>query len=507
MTPFFSRRCWGLSLGAASLVAILTFGLSCAGSPPTSTEATPAPAHRATTAAPVAGTLETNLPDGFPDVSRDCRDCRLTWAELAGANLRGADLRDSDLSRADLTGANLSDADLRGADLRHARLTSTDLSGARWVDGSVCATGSIGRCRSVADGTRLARMMATATVAQPAAGGGFVISAEGQALLEVTTCKWYGGKPAAISLTYDSAYGTWVSHSHTLDIATQAGLPLNHEIVTSAYDEPLDFHGLGDIHRDLLTRDMHVYGHGHFHVDHDSLTYEEALASFSRCFELMQAWGLNPRAYAYPHSAGYLASTQRAAKDAGFICARGSTLSTRDVQICPDDVAEPANWYYLPAVSIARDQPAYVNDTDELVPILEETLDRNAWIILMYHAIGTPNGWGYYPLSDFYRDVKWIEGQDFWAANMDDAAAYIYERNALRIEKADSAPRADLQLTFEDDLADDLFDQPLTVEMKYTGDLPMRGLYVDAPGQVQLDDGRIRFDVIPDGGTVRVRLY
>jgi uncharacterized protein YjbI with pentapeptide repeats len=57
------------------------------------------------------------------------------YADLRGANLRGADLyyadlRGADLYYADLRGADLYDADLRGADLRGADLYYADLRGA-----------------------------------------------------------------------------------------------------------------------------------------------------------------------------------------------------------------------------------------------------------------------------------------------------------------------------------------------------------------------------------------
>lgn len=95
----------------------------------------------------------------------------LTGADLRGAHLHGADLAYATLSIADLRGADLSDARLTGAglrntDLRGARLDKADLSyavlqgaklagvrlrGARldhaiWVDGTICADGSVGRC-------------------------------------------------------------------------------------------------------------------------------------------------------------------------------------------------------------------------------------------------------------------------------------------------------------------------------------------------------------------------
>ena len=99
----------------------------------------------------------------------------LQWANLAGAELSdasldGADLRGAELSKAGLTSASLrqtriggtgfNSADLQDADLFDADLTDfvfeglttstsfdkATLSGARWVDGNMCQTPSIGNC-------------------------------------------------------------------------------------------------------------------------------------------------------------------------------------------------------------------------------------------------------------------------------------------------------------------------------------------------------------------------
>jgi uncharacterized protein YjbI with pentapeptide repeats len=69
-----------------------------------------------------------------------------SFANLANARLISADLQNADLSQADLTHADLRYADLRGAKLDEATLQGTLFDHATWLDGRVCATGSIGRC-------------------------------------------------------------------------------------------------------------------------------------------------------------------------------------------------------------------------------------------------------------------------------------------------------------------------------------------------------------------------
>lgn len=99
------------------------------------------------------------------------RNMRLSRADLSGAHLQKAELSYTELSVASLRGAQLADAvligvslrgsDLRAADLRRANLAYADLSGATlegadlagavldnaiWVDGRLCAPGSVGQC-------------------------------------------------------------------------------------------------------------------------------------------------------------------------------------------------------------------------------------------------------------------------------------------------------------------------------------------------------------------------
>ena len=71
----------------------------------------------------------------------------LSHADLRQADLAGAALHNANLSGSNLAGANLSYANLRGADLAGAKLARTILERAYWVDGRVCAVGSIGACK------------------------------------------------------------------------------------------------------------------------------------------------------------------------------------------------------------------------------------------------------------------------------------------------------------------------------------------------------------------------
>jgi len=83
-------------------------------------------------------------------------NANLTGADLQMANLHMATLGSTNLHGANLSGANLKESYLEAADLRKADLTGADLSGsyywnadisgATWIDGIICAEGSVGTC-------------------------------------------------------------------------------------------------------------------------------------------------------------------------------------------------------------------------------------------------------------------------------------------------------------------------------------------------------------------------
>jgi len=69
--------------------------------------------------------------NGYPIAAfANLHGANLRGADLSGANLRGANLRGADLSGANLRGANLRGADLSGANLRGADMHRANLRGA-----------------------------------------------------------------------------------------------------------------------------------------------------------------------------------------------------------------------------------------------------------------------------------------------------------------------------------------------------------------------------------------
>jgi len=79
----------------------------------------------------------------YSDLSyADFRFARLTNVRMVGVNLQRASL-----SRAHLKNVDLSYADLRGVDITELTFEGVSLSKAIWVDGKVCAVGSVNSCQ------------------------------------------------------------------------------------------------------------------------------------------------------------------------------------------------------------------------------------------------------------------------------------------------------------------------------------------------------------------------
>ena len=338
--------------------------------------------------------------------------------------------------------------------------------------------------------------------------------------IEATVKKWYNGHTAAVSITYDIGIGTGEHPTQKkIDEAIQAvidrKLRMDIEMVTAYYTQPQKSSWIDTIRTNLIPRGIHFFGHGHQHVNHDDLSYQQAYESFSLCFSLMQEWNLFPRVYAYPQSAGHQSETQQANRDAGFIAARGASYDREMFHICADEETEPSNWFYLPSVPVAKyeDKADYVRDHAEVSEILNQSLKRRSWIILMYHMIGLPNGWGFYPFDEYVQDLDFIGAHDFWPANFDDIAAYIYERSAFYAEVSEISSKnteSNYWIRFTDGLDNSIFNHPLTIDLTIHPDLKVSEILftpsIDSSQQYRVVDNRLTINVLPDERKYQIKL-
>ena len=338
--------------------------------------------------------------------------------------------------------------------------------------------------------------------------------------LNASVAKWFDNHAAAISITNDD----WPTPGREPDIDSyvlEQGLVMGYEVVTgnTFYGDRI-FSGPDDeriayLMQELVPKGFSYYGHGHNHIDHDELSYEEALESFRTNYDTMKDWGMKPVAYAYPRSAGQEEETQRALEAAGFLSGRLQTANPGKFNNLPARIgryflhlargsARPAEWYHLPGDQSAPDNwfglralamqsiefegcESCINDNDELVPILDEALAQTAWVILTYHAIGKPESWGWYDWDEFRKDVQSIAARDFWTASMNDITLYVREREnaVITVDVAEgNAGTESIEITLSDGLDNARFDQPLTILFDQPTDWVGRPFTVSQDGEL-----------------------
>jgi peptidoglycan/xylan/chitin deacetylase (PgdA/CDA1 family) len=286
---------------------------------------------------------------------------------------------------------------------------------------------------------------------------------------DVRIAKWTDDHRAAVSVTYDESDLMSPGQRRVHHAFLALGVPVDFELVTGWVTRPEE-----DRIRWLTARGFRFFGHGTRHVNHDALDPDEVRQSITGCYQAMKQLGLKPVAFAYPGGHGDLPRTRAAVRDAGFLSARMfRAAARRDPYIVPDDVREPLDWYALPSLVMmghAFDSRHHaVDDTAELVPYLDGAVRRTAWLILTYHSIDKPKGYGFYPLAGVQSDVEAIKGRDIWVASINDATLYVRERAAARvssrwIERAGA--RSALEVSVADGLPPDVYDLPLTLVVR-----------------------------------------
>lgn len=285
--------------------------------------------------------------------------------------------------------------------------------------------------------------------------------------------KWYDNHAAAISLTYDDGYPVSKLNRRVNRFMIENGMCLEYELVTRTYRRSPFLKKF--LLEKMIPSGLGYFGHGDTHVNHDQLTYEEALASFARCNKTMKEFGLKTVAYAYPHGKGREAETKKALAEAGFLSGRlHFSRRMTNPYIIPGSKTEPDDWFGLPTV-VMRDYSfdqceRCVSNNEQLIPYLDNTLGKTAWIILTYHAIGNEKGYGFFKFDEFQKNIFSIKERDFWNASMNAVTLYIRERAVAKVKMEVGARKKKkikkINVTLSDGLPNDLYDQPLTILFK-----------------------------------------
>jgi hypothetical protein len=303
--------------------------------------------------------------------------------------------------------------------------------------------------------------------------------------LSVEIAKWRDNHRAAISINQDTGAILASPFLACQKLVAARKMVMDYEIVTADYEKQKDnLRYLKDV---LIPSGFGYFGHGHTHINHDDLTFDQAKESFQRCFDSMKKMGLKPVAYAYPFGAGLKNRIHRALSAAGFLSGRTYSFGgEKSPFIMPYGQRQPQDWGWLPSLAMEdysfRQTKNCIINNEHLIPFLNGALTKKAWLILTYHSIGYPEGWGFYQLEEFRKDLDAIKSRDFWNASLNDITLYTFERSQARcavrmMTKRNSWP-LEFKLLLSDGLENTRFNIPLTIAVRPNRDWTGRTISV-----------------------------
>jgi hypothetical protein len=325
--------------------------------------------------------------------------------------------------------------------------------------------------------------------------------------IEVEITKWFNDHKAAVALNYDHGYPTTTSYARdALALLKKHNAVMDYDIVTHTLKQSDSMKSF--ILNEIIPSGMGVFGHGHKHDNHDDKSYGDAYASFKQCYDDMITLGIKPVSYAYPGGWGYLLSTRKALKDAGFLNGRKfEQLDISNPFILADNEIEPRDWYALPTLIMQSEDYdgciVCVNNADELAEYLDRAIEKSAWLILTYHFIGDLNNYGFYYLPEFERDLIAVKSRDIWNDKMDNITLYAYERKDAKIEAVKIFDENDqvekIKIKIDDGLPNEIFDHPLTVKLELPEEWGIQSLIVKSKNDYE-------FNVTPEEQIVLINL-
>lgn len=289
--------------------------------------------------------------------------------------------------------------------------------------------------------------------------------------------KWFNDYKSAYSVTYDT--GRPDLHETENNWLLDHELFLDYEIVSSSYDQYPS--AVTYLREELIDKGFGYFGHGHTHISHDAIDYEEAKSSFTQNYESMVSYGLHPVSYAYPNGAGRLPETRQALEESGFLSGRlfQPVFEEYGPYIMPNGENEPPDWFALPSLRMEdidfQGRSRDVNNPKEFIEYLNKSIELGSWIISTYHGIGwdgetdgRPRDWGFYRRINFYVEMIYAKAKseqgDVWLASMNDVTLYARQR-VNTVYLLDRIGRREFRLFFGDGYENDLYRMPLTLKL------------------------------------------
>lgn len=302
---------------------------------------------------------------------------------------------------------------------------------------------------------------------------------------------WAGFRTAAASFTFDDG-----APSHVTDgapVFDKYGYKATFNLVYNWNPNWSGFQKMADNGHEIAS---HSNSHG------NNMSGEEASSKTNIQGKINQAGGITT--VAYPNCNVPNASAVKQNYIAGRIC-NGSWQGVPDIM----SKDGPSDWTKLPALMTGSE--GSVKSTDDFTGQMQKAIQQGGWVMFLTHGFqGKQNGSATYSPTDISAidgALSWAKQNDskIWVTTMRNAAMYVKERKAAKIEAVAGGAAGTLTYKLTHGIADNIskYDYPLSIRVKNAGSwstvsASQGGKAIDA----SIKDGYIYFDAVPNGGDI-----
>ena len=302
---------------------------------------------------------------------------------------------------------------------------------------------------------------------------------------------WAGFRTAAASFTFDDGAPSHVSDG--APVFDKYGYKGTFNLVYNWNPNWSGFQKMADNGHEIAS---HSNSHG------TNMSGEEASSKTNIQGKINQAGGITT--VAYPNCNVPNASAVKQNYIAGRIC-NGSWQGVPDIM----GKDGPSDWTKVPALMTGSE--GSVKSTSDFTGQMQKAIQQNGWVLFLTHGFaGKSNGSATYSPTDLSAidgALSWAKQNDskIWVTTMRNAAMYVKERKAAKIEAISGAAAGTMAFKLTHNIADNVskYDYPLSIRVKndnsWTKVTAMQGSKaIDA----SIKDGYIYFDAVPNGGDI-----
>ena len=338
---------------------------------------------------------------------------------------------------------------------------------------------------------------------------------------KVKIANWYGFSKAAYSLSFDD--GMISQYKYAAPILDKHGLKATFYIVSDNLESdslasPKWRFGYWYQFQELYSKGHEIASHTATHPRLTSLkdgnrkeigTLQYELAEPIKALK-KQLPNYKPITFAYPFVDFNAHVADEAAKL--YYSSRGLGAGLNQVH--------PIDWMNIQSHTISyssgRTLVSDFKKIDELEEwIVKNTISKEGWTVYLAHdvlpfdeAIAATDSWHPVSSESLERFIVWLKekqlGKELWVASVGDVTRYIKERDNSTVIIVEETS-AKIVLSITDNLPDDHFNFPLTLEVLVPlGWKKVKLKQKNIKGIVESVDGKVIINVIPDNGVVEI---